>query len=43
MVDKEVAREIQAAIEGGDAERVAALIGSDKDRLNMSTRLFGTW
>jgi ankyrin repeat protein len=43
MVDKEVVREIQAAIEGGDVAKVEALIGSDKDRLNMSTRLFGTW
>lgn len=43
MENKEVAKEIQLAIESGDAERVAALIGSDKDRLNMKTRISGTW
>jgi uncharacterized protein len=42
MIDKQIHKEIRAAIKEGDVEKVAALLGSDKARLNMMTP-FGTW
>jgi ankyrin repeat protein len=42
MIDPQVHKEIRTAIKDGDVEKVASLIGSDRDRLNMMTP-FGTW
>lgn len=42
MVDVAIGKEIRTAIKQGDVERVVALIGSDKSRLEMMTP-FGTW
>jgi hypothetical protein len=42
MIDKQIHKEIRSAIKEGDVEKLTALLGSDKDRLNMMTP-FGTW
>lgn len=42
-MDMQLAKEILTAVESGDCEKVDALIGSDKECLNFSTSVFGTW
>jgi ankyrin repeat protein len=42
MVDVQISKDIRNAIKQGDVERVVALIGCDKGRLEMMTP-FGTW
>src|SRR5580692_10197229 len=42
MIDKQVHKDIRTAIKDGNIEKLMAIIGSDKDRLNMMTP-FGTW
>lgn len=40
--DIQIAKEIRTAVQEGDPDRVAALIGNSKERLHMMTP-FGTW
>ncbi|WP_371367081.1 hypothetical protein SRRS_11870 [Sporomusa rhizae] len=42
-MDMQIAKEILTAVEAGDLEKVDKLIGSDKERLNFTTSVFGTW
>ena len=42
MFDKQVHKDIRTAIKDGNVEKVAALLDSDKDLLNVMTP-FGTW
>lgn len=42
MPDMQIAKEIRTAIKQGDADKVMALIGADRERLAMMTP-FGTW
>ncbi|WP_199884107.1 ankyrin repeat domain-containing protein [Anaerosinus massiliensis] len=39
----QISRDIRAAIKQGNLEKVIGLIANDKERLNFSTSVFGTW
>lgn len=42
-MDMQIAKEILTVVESGDCKKAEELIGSDKERLNFSTSVFGTW